>query len=72
MSRQSWTVNAARLGVAAPWIVLALLSLQTDVVRQYNSRAGVLVLAIGLVSSVLAYRLMTALGRLPEDVRVLR
>jgi tight adherence protein B len=72
VSRQSWTVNAARLGVAAPWIVLALLSLQTDVVEQYNSRAGVVVLAIGLATSVLAYRLMSALGRLPEDIRVLR
>lgn len=72
VSRQSWTVNAARLGVAAPWIVLALLSLQTDVVQQYNSRAGVFVLAIGLVTSLVAYRLMTSLGRLPEDVRVLR
>lgn len=72
VSRQSWTVNAARLGVAAPWIVLALLSFQTDVVQQYNSRAGVFVLGIGLVVSLLAYRLMTALGRLPEDVRVLR
>lgn len=72
ISRQSWTVNAARLGVAAPWVVLALLSLQSAVVQQYNSRAGVLVLAIGLGVSVVAYRLMTALGRLPEDVRVLR
>lgn len=72
VSRQSWTVNAARLGVAAPWIVLALLSLQSAVVQQYNSRAGVIVLGIGLGVSVVAYRLMTALGRLPEDIRVLR
>ena len=30
-SRQSWTVNAARLAVAAPWVVL-LMSLQRGVV----------------------------------------
>ena len=72
VARQSWTVNAARLAVAAPWIVLGLLSLQSDVGQQYNSSSGVVVLAIGLGSSVLAYRLMLRLGRLPEDVRVLR
>lgn len=72
VARQSWTVNAARLAVAAPWIVLALLSLQSNVTRQYNSQAGIVVLAVGLGCSVLAYRLMMRLGRLPEDVRVLR
>ena len=36
-TRQGWTVNAARLAVAAPWAVLALLSLRTDAVRAYNS-----------------------------------
>jgi tight adherence protein B len=30
-SRQAWTVNAARLAVAAPWVVLLLMSLQRDV-----------------------------------------
>ena len=29
-SRQAWTVNGARLAVAAPWIVLLLMSFQTD------------------------------------------
>lgn len=72
ISKQSWTVNAARLGVAASWIVLGMLSLQTDVVQQHNSRAGIFVLGVGLGVSVLAYRLMTVLGRLPPDVRVLR
>ncbi len=72
VARQSWTVNAARLAVAAPWLVLALLSFQSNVTRQYNSQAGIIVLAVGLGCSVLAYRLMMRLGRLPEDVRVLR
>ena len=39
-TRQGWTVNAARLAVAAPWIVLALLSLRPEAVGAYNSPRG--------------------------------
>ena len=62
----------ARLAVAAPWAMLLLLSLRTDAVRAYNSPTGVLVLAIGGGVSLLAYRLMVRIGRLPEERRVLR
>ena len=71
-ARQSWTVNAARLAVAAPWIVLALLATRPEAVAAYNRPTGVLVLATGAVVSVVAYRLMVRLGRLPEEERVLR
>ena len=71
-TRQSWTVNAARLAVAAPWIVLALLSTRPESVQAYNSAAGTAVLAVGAVATLLAYRLMVRIGRLPEEDRVLR
>lgn len=71
-ARQSWTVNAARLAVGAPWVVLALLSTRPANAAAYNSPSGVTVLLIGGVSTVVAYRLMVRLGRLPEEVRVLR
>ncbi|MFV0461319.1 MAG: type II secretion system F family protein [Actinomycetales bacterium] len=71
-ARQSWTVNAARLAVAAPWVVLALLATRPEAVAAYNRPAGVLVLAVGAGVSVLAYRLMMRIGRLPEETRVLR
>jgi len=71
-SRQSWTVNAARLAVAAPWIMLAVLSLRPEAVEAYNSTAGLLVLAAGGGLCLLAYRLMLRLGRLPDEERVLR
>lgn len=71
-ARQSWTVNAARLAVAAPWIVLALLSTRPEATSAYNTGAGAAVLALGAVCSVVAYQLMVRIGRLPEDVRVLR
>lgn len=71
-TRQGWTVNAARLAVAAPWVVLALLSLRPEAVAAYNSGAGLVVLAVGGAMCVVAYRLMVRIGRLPEEERVLR
>lgn len=71
-ARQSWTVSAARLAVAAPWAVLALLATRDGAVAPYNRPEGVLVLAFGAVASVVAYRVMLRIGRLPEEERVLR
>jgi len=71
-ARQSWTVNAARLAVAAPWVVLALLSTRPENAEAYNSPSGVTILVAGGLSTVLAYRLMVRIGRLPVESRVLR
>lgn len=71
-ARQSWTVNAARLAVAAPWVVLALLATRPGGVTAFNSAAGATVLAAGAIASIVAYRLMVSIGRLPDEVRVLR
>lgn len=70
-SRQAWTVNGARLAVAAPWLVLAMLSFQRDVIHRYASTGGVMVLGAGAAVCLVAYRLMTWLGRLPIEQRVL-
>jgi tight adherence protein B len=70
-SRQAWTVNGARLAVAAPWIVLLLMSFQTTAIRQYASPGGVLVLGIGFGVCVLAYTSMMRIGRLPTEKRIL-
>lgn len=71
-ARQSWTVAGARLAVAAPWAVLALLATRPEAVAAFDSPAGVVVLVAGGGCSVLAYRLMARIGRLPEEARVLR
>jgi tight adherence protein B len=70
-SRQSWTVNGARLAVVAPWAVLLAMSFQRDVVARYASPTGGVVLAVGAISCVVAYRLMLWIGRLPTERRVL-
>ena len=71
-TRQGWTVNAARLALAAPWAVLGLLALRPDTVAAYNTAPGFFVLLIGGGVSLLAYRLMLRIGRLPTEERVLR
>lgn len=71
-TRQGWVVNAARLAVAAPWIVLLLLGTQSTTLHAYNSTGGVVLLVIGAVVCLVAYRIMLRIGKLPEEQRVLR
>jgi tight adherence protein B len=64
-ARQSWSVNAARMAVAAPWLVLAMLALRPSAVAIYATPTGVVILLFVAAMSALAYRLMRYLGRLP-------
>ena len=71
-TRQGWTVNAARLALCAPWVLLLLLSSQPDAVQAYNTPEGTLVLLVGGGVSLAAYRVMLRIARLPTERRVLR
>ena len=68
-ARQSWVMNAAKLGVAAPWVVLALLATRPEAAAAYGTPAGTALIVVGLAVSVVAYRVMLAIGRLPEERR---
>jgi tight adherence protein B len=71
-TRQGWVVSAARLAVAAPWVVLLLLATQSTTLSAYDSPMGTVILVGGGAVCLIAYRLMLRIGRLPEDVRVLQ
>ncbi|CAB4897038.1 MAG: secretion system protein [Actinobacteria bacterium] len=71
-ARQGWTVNAARLALAAPWVLLLLLSSRPAAVEAYDTPAGALVLLLGGGTSLVAYRVMLRIARLPAERRVLR
>jgi tight adherence protein B len=71
-TRQGWVVSAARLAVAAPWVVLLLLATQSTTLAAYDSPLGTAILVIGGAVCVVAYRLMLRIGQLPADVRVLQ
>ncbi|GLI28482.1 type II secretion system protein F [Agromyces rhizosphaerae] len=68
-ARQGWVRNAARLGVCAPWLLLLILSTRPEAIAAYNTPAGMALIVIGLGVSVVAYRLMLGLGRLPDEGR---
>ncbi|MCU1674240.1 MAG: hypothetical protein JWN77_2353 [Frankiales bacterium] len=71
-TRQGWTVNAARLALAAPWLILLLLSTKPQAVEAYNQPAGAVVLLAGGGVSFVAYRVMIRIARLPTERRVLK
>jgi tight adherence protein B len=68
-SRQSWIRGAAVLGVAAPWVILALLAMRPEGSRAYSSPEGVTLILTGAAVSFVAYRIMLRIGRLPEPRR---
>lgn len=70
-SRQSWTINGARLAVAAPWLVLLILCFQEQVIARYRTPTGTAILIAGALLCVVAYRLMMRIGRLPVERRIL-
>ena len=70
-ARWSWTVTAARVAAAAPWIVLLLMASQPEAARAYDSPGGAAVIAGGALCTVAGYRLMLRAARLPEERRVL-
>ncbi len=70
LARQSWTIAAARMAVAAPWLTLALLCTRPEAASAYSSAAGAAVLVVAALLSVVAYAVMMRIGRLPDDERM--
>ena len=60
------------MALAAPWIVLALMSTRPQAAQAYDSTAGLVMILIGGAVSLVAYRVMLMIARLPQDERVLR
>lgn len=69
-SKQGWITGTAKLAVAAPWAVVAMLSSRPESASIYNSPSGVAILLIGFLVSIFAYRLVHIFGALPEQPRV--
>jgi tight adherence protein B len=71
VARQSWTVNGAKLAVAAPWVTALVLSTRDTAANVYMSASGIRMLAICAVVSVLAYLAMMKIAELPTEKRLL-
>ena len=70
-ARQSWTVVAARVSAAAPWLVLVLVASRPQGADAFDTPAGLLVMLVGTAVTIAGYRLMMRIGRLPDEPRVL-
>lgn len=68
-ARQSWIRGAAVLGAIAPWVILAMLLLRPEGAEAYASAEGILLIVVGAAVSVIAFRIMLRIGRLPEPRR---
>jgi len=69
-ARQSWTVNGARVAVAAPWLAVAVLSIRGDAAAAYATPMGAAVLLVVAVVGVVAYWVMTRIAALPQPHRL--
>lgn len=68
-ARQSWVLNAAKLGVAAPWVILLLLATRPEAAAAYNTGTGAVIIVGGVLVTAIAYRIMLAIGHIPEEQR---
>lgn len=70
-ARQSWTVNGAKLAVAAPWLTALVLSTRSGTAAVYFSSSGIRMLSLCAIVSVVAYLTMMRIGRLPSQPRLM-
>lgn len=68
VSRQAWTINAAKLAVAAPWLIVLLLSIRAH--EAYATATGSMILLIGSLATSVGYSWMKRAARLPLPTRL--
>jgi len=68
-AKRSWVVASARLAVFAPWLILIMLSMREETATAFTAGPGFTVLLVGLGASLLAFRLVKHLGKLPTQTR---
>jgi tight adherence protein B len=71
VARQSWTVNGAKLAVAAPWVTALVLSSRDSAASVYTSNGGIRMLVTCAVVSIFAYLVMIKIAKLPQVGRLL-
>lgn len=71
VARQSWTINGAKLAVAAPWVTALVLSTRDTAAHVYFSASGMRMLAICAVVSMFAYIAMMKMAELPVEKRLM-
>src|SRR5699024_12819047 len=68
-ARQSWTVNAARLALAAPWVVLALMSTRPQAAQAYDTTTGMVMILLARAVRLPANGVLLGMPRRPRAGR---
>jgi tight adherence protein B len=71
-TRFGWVRNSAILGAVAPWLLLALLSMQPKTIEAYATDSGRVVLSIGIIATAIAFLWMGRVSQLPKTPRIYR
>jgi len=69
--KQNLLLSTAKMAVLAPWLVLLVLGSRRETALAFETETGVAVLLIGLLASLLAFKLIKILGKLPTRRRTL-
>ena len=69
-ARQNAILSVAKLGLLAPWVLVAVLSVNEQTRNSFNSALGQTLLVGGFAISFVAYRLVVAAGRLSSFARI--
>lgn len=70
-AKQGWVLGTAKIAVAAPWLIVVLLSGRPENAAAYSSLQGSMLLLAGLAASVVAVYLISKIGKTAEQIRVL-
>lgn len=69
-AKQGWVIGTAKLALATPWLIVALLAQRPENAAAYNSPSGLLVLGGALCLCLLAYLSVNLMSGLPVIRRV--
>ncbi len=69
-AKQGWVFGTAKLAVAAPWLIVTVLSLRSENAEIYRASTGTSILLIGLVASSFALWLVYRIGKTTFTSRV--
>lgn len=69
-SKQGWISGTAKIALAAPWLIVAMLSTRAENAKAFSSNTGASILIFGLLVSLFAYRLIQVLGAIEKPRRV--
>lgn len=71
-ARQNAILNVAKLGLLAPWILVAVLSFNEQTRNSFGSPIGQGLLVAGFAISFVAYRLVVSAGRISNFKRIFK